>query len=79
MVVGRVYLKITIIRVNNDKKIITIIITVIITMTIIKMIKIIIIIIIIILTLDHNKYNDGTNHRQELFVFEARPTAIENS
>ena len=76
MVVGRVYLKITIIRVNNDKKIITIIITVIITMTIIIMIKIII---IIILTLDHNKYNDGTNHRQELFVFEARPTAIENS
>ena len=29
---------------------------------------IIIIIIIIILTLDHNKYNDDTNYRQELFV-----------
>ena len=27
-----------------------------------------IIIIIIILTLDHNKYNDDTNYRQELFV-----------
>ena len=37
---------------------------------------IIIIIIIIILTLDHNKYNDDTNHRQELFVLAPHPFCI---
>ena len=43
---------------------------------IIIMIIIIIIIIIIILTLDHNKYNDDTNHRQEPFVVASHPFFI---
>ena len=38
--------------------------------------QIIIIIIIIILTLDHNKYNDDTNHRQEPFVVASHPFSI---
>ena len=37
---------------------------------------IMIMIIIIILTLDHNKYNDDTNHRQELFVLAPHPFFI---
>ena len=36
-------------------------------------------ILLVILTLDHNKYNDDTNHRQELFVLASHPFSFRGS